>query len=166
MEKSPLTTLCYIEKDDKYLMLHRGKKEKDVNKDKWIGIGGHFETGESPEECLLREVKEETGLTLTGFSFRGIVTFSAIGWPTEYMCLYTADQFEGTLAECDEGTLEWVEKERLLSLNLWEGDKIFFGLLMENAPFFSLKLSYDGDKLTEAVLNGTVMELIKDQAQP
>lgn len=161
MEKSPLTTLCYIEKDDKYLMLHRVKKQKDVNKDKWIGIGGHFETGESPEECLLREVKEETGLTLTGFSFRGIVTFSAVGFPTEYMCLYTADQFEGTLTECDEGTLEWVEKERLMSLNLWEGDKIFFRLLMEGAPFFSLKLSYDGDELIEVVLNGTTMEIPK-----
>lgn len=159
MEKSPLTTLCYIEKDDKYLMLHRVKKEKDVNKDKWIGIGGHFEIGESPEECLLREVREETGLTLTGFSFRGIVTFSALGWPTEYMCLYTADQFEGILTECDEGTLEWVEKDRLMSLNLWEGDKIFFRLLLENAPFFSLKLSYDGDKLTEAALNGEPMDL-------
>ena len=159
MEKSPLTTLCYIEKDDKYLMLHRVKKEKDVNKDKWIGIGGHFEIGESPEECLLREVREETGLTLTGFSFRGIVTFSALGWPTEYMCLYTADQFEGTLTECDEGTLEWVEKDRLMSLNLWEGDKIFFRLLLENAPFFSLKLSYDGDKLTESALNGEPMDL-------
>lgn len=159
MEKSPLTTLCYIEKDDKYLMLHRVKKEKDVNKDKWIGIGGHFEIGESPEECLLREVREETGLTLTGFSFRGIVTFSALGWPAEYMCLYTADQFEGTLTECDEGTLEWVEKDRLMSLNLWEGDKIFFRLLLENAPFFSLKLSYDGDKLTEAALNGEPMDL-------
>lgn len=161
MEKSPLTTLCYIEKDDKYLMLHRVKKQKDVNKDKWIGIGGHFEIGESPEECLLREVKEETGLALTGFSFRGIVTFSAIGFPTEYMCLYTADQFEGTLTECDEGTLEWVEKERLMSLNLWEGDKIFFRLLMEGAPFFSLKLSYDGDELIEVVLNGTTMEIPK-----
>lgn len=162
METSPLTTLCYIEKDDKYLMLHRVKKEQDVNKDKWIGIGGHFEAGESPEECLLREVKEETGLMLTGFSFRGIVTFSAIGWPTEYMCLYTADKFEGTLAECDEGTLEWVDKERLMSLNLWEGDKIFFRLLMENAPFFSLKLSYDGDTLTEAVLNGAALEVRRD----
>lgn len=159
MEKSPLTTLCYIEKDDKYLMLHRVKKQKDVNKDKWIGIGGHFEAGESPEECLLREVKEETGLTLTGFSFRGIVTFSAAPWPTEYMCLYTAKQFEGTLTECDEGTLEWVEKEELMNLNLWEGDRIFLRLLMENAPFFSLKLSYDGDELTEAVLNGNSIQM-------
>ncbi len=154
MEKSPLTTLCYMEKDDKYLMMHRVKKQKDVNKDKWIGIGGHFEAGESPEECLLREVKEETGLTLTGFSFRGIVTFSAVGWPTEYMCLYTSEQFEGTLTECNEGKLEWVRKDALMGLNLWEGDKIFLRLLMENAPFFSLKLRYDGDTLTEAVLNG------------
>lgn len=161
MGKSALTTLCYIEKDGSYLMLHRVKKQKDVNKDKWIGIGGHFEEGESPEECLLREVKEETGLTLTGYSFRGIVTFSAVGWQTEYMCLYTADSFEGTLAECDEGTLEWVRKEELMSLNLWEGDKIFFKLLMENAPFFSLKLSYDGDRLTEASLDGKPMELLE-----
>lgn len=160
MERSPLTTLCYIEKDNKYLMLHRVKKQQDVNKDKWIGIGGHFEKGESPEECLLREVKEETGLTLTGFSFRGIVTFYTTGWQTEYMCLYTADSFEGELTDCEEGILEWVEKDRLLDLNLWEGDKIFFKLLMEDAPFFSLKLSYDKDRLTEAVLNGTVMELL------
>ncbi len=160
MEKSPLTTLCYIEKDSQYLMLHRVKKQKDVNKDKWIGIGGHFEQGESPEECLLREVKEETGLTLTGFDFRGIVTFFAEGWQTEYMCLYTSDSFEGDLAECEEGELEWVEKSRLLDLNLWEGDKIFFKLLMEGAPFFSLKLSYDGDLLTEAVLDGKPMELL------
>ena len=165
MERSPLTTLCYIEKDGKYLMLHRVKKEKDVNKDKWIGIGGHFETGESPEECLLREVKEETGLTLTGFSFRGMVTFSAIGWPTEYMCLYTADKFTGTLVECDEGTLEWVDKERLMSLNLWEGDKIFFRLLMEDAPFFYLKISYEGDKQTAAGRNGVPMKLTKAREQ-
>ncbi len=159
MEKSPLTTLCYIEKDGKYLMLHRVKKQKDVNRDKWIGVGGHFEEGESPEECLLREVKEETGLTLTSFSFRGIVTFCAACWPVEYMCLYTADGFEGTLLPCDEGTLEWVEKERLMSLNLWEGDKIFFRLLMEDAPFFSLKLCYEGDRMTEVMLNGRALEL-------
>lgn len=161
MEKSVLTTLCYIEKDDSYLMLHRVKKQQDVNKDKWIGIGGHFEKGESPEECLFREIKEETGLTLTGFSFRGLVTFSATGWPTEYMCLYTADSFEGVLTDCEEGTLQWVKKEELMSLNLWEGDKIFFKLLLEDAPFFSLKLSYDGDRLTEAVLNGKPMELLE-----
>ena len=153
-EKSQLTTLCYIEKDGKYLMLHRVKKEKDVNKDKWIGIGGHFEEGESPEECLLREAKEETGLTLLSWQFRGIVTFIAVGWPAEYMCLYTADAFEGELRECSEGTLEWVKKEEIDRLNLWEGDRIFFGLLAENRPFFSLKLRYEGDNLAEWSLDG------------
>lgn len=135
-EKSQLTTLCYIEKDGKYLMLHRVKKEKDVNKDKWIGIGGHFEEGESPEECLLREAKEETGLTLLSWQFRGIVTFIADGWPTEYMCLYTADAFEGELKECSEGTLEWVKKEELDKLNLWEGDRIFLGSSQRTGRFF------------------------------
>ena len=157
--KSPLTTLCYIEKDNQYLMLHRVKKKVDVNKDKWIGIGGHFEQGESPEECLLREAKEETGLTLTSWRFRGIVTFQADGWDTEYMCLYTADGFEGELADCEEGTLEWVEKDKITTLNLWEGDKIFLKLLAEEHPFFSLKLSYSGDRLLEAVLDGKAMEL-------
>ena len=158
--KSMLTTLCYIEKDNKYLMLHRVKKKVDVNKDKWIGIGGHFEAGESPEECLLREAKEETGLTLTSWKFRGIVTFQAEGWETEYMCLYTADGVEGELINCAEGTLEWVEKDKLTALNLWEGDKIFLKLLAEEAPFFSLKLSYSGDRLMEAVLDGKPMELL------
>lgn len=157
MGKSPLTTLCYIEKDDKYLMLHRVKKKNDINKGKWIGIGGHFEAGESPEECLMREVKEETGLTLTDFSFRGIVTFQVLGKLTEYMCLYTAGSFEGTLTECTEGILKWVEKKELMSLNLWEGDKIFLKLLMDDKPFFSLKLIYDGEKLLEAVLNGEIL---------
>lgn len=153
-ERSKLTTLCYIEKDDSYLMLHRVSKKHDVNKDKWIGIGGHFEENESPEECLLREAKEETGLTLTNWSFRGIVTFISEGWDTEYMCLYTADGYEGEMIPCNEGVLEWVKKEDLLKLNLWEGDKIFLKLLQENAPFFSLKLAYKGDQLEEAVLNG------------
>ena len=158
--KSMLTTLCYIEKGDSYLMLHRIAKERDVNKDKWIGIGGHFEENESPEECLLREVKEETGLTLTSYRFRGIVTFifrpvPGQGEPdTEYMCLYTADGYEGTLCACNEGTLEWVQKKEVLNLNLWEGDKIFFRLLEEDHPFFSLKLVYHGDTLCEAVLDG------------
>ena len=159
MEKSPLTTLCYIEKDQKYLMLHRVKKQKDVNKDKWIGIGGHFELGESPEECLLREVKEETGLTLTKYSFRGIVTFFAEGWQTEYMCLFTSDSFVGSLSDCEEGKLEWVEKSRLLDLNLWEGDKIFFRLLEEDHPFFSLKLKYENDRLAEMAFNGKSGEI-------
>ena len=153
-ERSKLTTLCYIEKDDSYLMLHRVRKKHDVNKDKWIGIGGHFEENESPEECLLREAKEETGLTLTNWSFRGIVTFISEGWDTEYMCLYTADGYEGEMIPCNEGVLEWVKKEDLLKLNLWEGDKIFLKLLQEKAPFFSLKLAYKGDQLEEAVLNG------------
>ena len=153
-ERSKLTTLCYIEKDDSYLMLHRVSKKHDVNKDKWIGIGGHFEENESPEECLLREAKEETGLTLTNWSFRGIVTFISEGWDTEYMCLYTADGYEGEMIPCNEGVLEWVKKEDLLKLNLWEGDKLFLKLLQENAPFFSLKLAYKGDQLEEAVLNG------------
>lgn len=153
-ERSKLTTLCYIEKDDSYLMLHRVSKKHDVNKDKWIGIGGHFEENESPEECLLREAKEETGLMLTNWSFRGIVTFISEGWDTEYMCLYTADGYEGEMIPCNEGVLEWVKKEDLLKLNLWEGDKIFLKLLQEKAPFFSLKLAYKGDQLEEAVLNG------------
>lgn len=160
MGKSPMTTLCYVEKNQQYLMLHRVKKKVDVNKDKWIGIGGHFEPGESPEECLLREAKEETGLILTSWQFRGIVTFQAEGWDTEYMCLYTADRFTGELIACEEGTLEWVEKDKLTSLNLWEGDKIFLKLLAEEAPFFSLKLRYSKDRLMEAVLDGKPMELL------
>ena len=129
-------------------------KKNDVNKDKWIGIGGHFEEGESPEECLLREAYEETGLKLTSWKFRGIVTFTQKDYGTEYMCLYTADGFTGEVKDCDEGVLEWVKKDELLNLNLWEGDKIFLKLLKEDAPFFSLKLTYEGDRLTEAVLDG------------
>ena len=149
-----LTTLCYIERDGRYLMLHRISKENDINKDKWIGVGGHFEEGESPEECLLREVREETGLTLIDYKFRGIVTFLADNYETEYMCLYTADKFKGSVTDCDEGRLEWIEKDKLYALDLWEGDKIFLRLLMEDAPFFSLKLRYEGDCLKEAVLDG------------
>lgn len=152
-----LTTLCYIEKDDSYLMLHRVSKKNDINKDKWIGIGGHFQVNESPEECLLREAKEETGLTLTSYRFRGIVTFITDGLEeAEYMHLYTADGFEGEMIACDEGTLEWVPKSKIPELNLWEGDLIFFKLLAEDAPFFSLKLVYQGDKLVEAALNGNI----------
>lgn len=132
-----LSTLCYIEKDDKYLMLHRTVKENDVNKDKWIGVGGHFEYGESPEECLLREVKEETGYTLTSWAYRGIVTFVYGEDVVEYMSLYTADGFEGEPIDCDEGELEWVEKSKIETLKLWEGDKIFFDLLEERRGFFS-----------------------------
>lgn len=155
--RSPMTTLCYIEKEDSYLMLHRVSKKNDVNKDKWIGVGGHFEEGESPEECLLREVKEETGLTLTSWKFRGIVTFTQKGYGTEYMCLYTAEGFTGELKDCDEGTLKWVKKSEIENLNLWTGDKIFLRLMAENAPFFSLKLRYEGDSLMEAVLDGKAL---------
>ena len=146
------TTLCYIEKENKYLMLHRTSKKKDGNKDKWIGVGGHFEEGESPEECLLREVKEETGLELTSYQFRGIVTFISDEWPDEYMCLYTADKYTGDIGNCDEGELVWVEKGKIMDLNIWEGDKIFLKLLIENQPFFSLKLEYKGDKLINTIL--------------
>lgn len=153
-KKSSLTTLCYIEQDNKYLMLHRIKKEVDVNKDKWIGVGGHFEQDESPEECLLREVKEETGLTLLSWKFRGLITFVCDGWNTEYMCLYTADSFEGDLTDCEEGELVWVPKEDVFQLQLWEGDKIFFQLLEERQDFFSMKLVYQGDTLKECQVEG------------
>lgn len=155
-----LTTLCYIEKENSYLMLHRVKKEKDINRDKWIGIGGHLETGESPEDCLLREAREETGLTLTSFRFRGIVTFLCDDITDYYIFLYTADDFTGAVTDCNEGTLEWVPKNRLAELNLWEGDLIFFKLLEEDAPFFSLKLHYIKNILKEAVLDGKTMELL------
>ena len=152
-----LTTLCYIEKDDKYLMLHRIKKEVDLNKDKWIGVGGKFEVGESPEDCLLREVKEETGLTLTKYKFRGIITFISNEWGCEYMHLFTASEYEGTIKECNEGELVWVPKTEIEQLKLWEGDKIFLQLLKERREFFSLKLRYEGAKLVEAVLDGKVL---------
>lgn len=152
-----LTTLCYIEKDDCYLMLHRIKKKEDANKDKWIGVGGRFEAGESPEDCVLREVYEETGLTLTNYRARGIITFVSDEWGTEYMHLFTADAYEGELdekrmRECDEGELVWVPKSEVTKLNLWEGDKVFLRLLEEREDFFSLKLCYQGDKLIETIL--------------
>lgn len=150
-------TLCYIEQEDSYLMLHRVKKENDLNHDKWIGIGGKFEDGESPEECMCREALEETGLTLLNPVLRGIVTFVSNEWDTEYMFLYTCTEFEGSLSECDEGVLEWVAKDKICELPIWEGDQIFFRLLRENAPFFSLKLQYEGDDLISAVLNGEIL---------
>lgn len=169
-----LSTLCYIERDDCYLMLHRTKKAQDINEGKWIGVGGHFEAGESPEECLLREVTEETGYTLTDYRFRGIVTFvynkhdntgdgaAVLSEPSvivEYMHLFTADGYTGEPIPCSEGELQWIPKQDILNLNLWEGDRIFLKLLAEDAPFFSLKLVYDSnDKLVESMLNGTVNE--------
>ena len=135
-------------------MLHRVKKENDLNKDKWVGIGGKFEDRESPEECNLREVYEETGLTLKSVRYCGIVTFVSDKWETEYMHIFHSDSFSGEVRECDEGVLEWVDKKELLELPLWEGDKIFLRLIDEKSPFFSLKLVYEGEKLTAAVLNG------------
>jgi len=149
-----LTTLCYIEKNDAYLMMHRTKKENDMNKEKWIGIGGHFEDAESPEECLLREVYEETGLTLTDYRLRGIITFVLNDTITEYMFLYTATGFTGELKDCDEGELEWVKKTRLRELNLWEGDYVFFDLMDKDEEFFSLKLCYKESTLTDVWKNG------------
>ena len=150
-----LTTLCYIEKNDEYLMMHRVKKEQDINKDKYIGVGGHFEYGESPDECLCREVKEETGLTLLSYLARGIVTFIYGDSVVEYMHLYTANRFEGEISDCDEGELIWVKKNEVENLNIWDGDKIFFRLLAENRPYFSLKLVYsETDELTKAFLDG------------
>ncbi len=144
------STLCYIEKDGCYLMLHRVKKENDCNKDKWIGIGGKFEDRESPEECVLREVYEETALTLESLMYRGIVTFVSDEWETEYMHLFTSDKFSGALIkseDCTEGDLEWVKISEVKNLPLWEGDKIFLDLIARGAPFFSLKLEYKGDVL-------------------
>ena len=153
------TTLGYVERDDAYLMLHRVKKKNDLNHDKWVGIGGKFEDGESPEECMRREALEETGLTLHDLQLRGIVTFVSNEWDNEYMFLYTCTQFSGELTECKEGNLEWVSKDKVCDLPIWEGDKIFFRLLNENAPFFSLKLCYEGDKLVSAALNGEALEV-------
>ena len=149
-----MTTLCYLEQDGNYLMLYRNKKQNDINQGKWIGVGGHLEGTESPEECLKREVKEETGITLTSYRFRGIVTFVPRPDQVEYMCVYTADGFEGELTDCDEGELKWVKKEEVMNLNLWEGDRMFLPLLMEDGPFFSMKLVYDQDKLVYAALDG------------
>lgn len=149
------STLCYILDGSRVLMLHRVKKENDVNRDKWIGVGGKFEAEETPDECLLREVKEETGLTLTSWRCRGVVTFlTNAPYDGEYMYLFTSDSFTGTLRVCDEGNLEWIERAELDSLTTWEGDRIFLDLLWRDAPFFLLKLRYDGDRLAEAVLNG------------
>ena len=151
------TTLCYITRGNEVLMLHRTKKKNDINQDKWLGVGGHFEAAESPDECLLREVWEETGLRLTSWQCRGVVTFMTQlpdRQVCEYMYLFTADGFEGTLKECDEGQLQWVSREFVDSLPKWEGDQIFLDLLWQDAPFFLLTLRYRGDQLMEAILDG------------
>ena len=152
------TTLCYIERDGKYLMLHRVKKENDENRDKWIGLGGKFEDRESPEDCLVREVREETGLELTEYRYCAIVTFVSERWPTEYMHLFHATGFCGDIKDCDEGELAWIDKHELFRLQQWQGDKIFLRLMDENRPFFSLKLVYEGERLVDAVLNGERMD--------
>lgn len=148
------TSLCYIEKDGAYLMLHRTKKEIDENGGKWIGVGGGFEEGESPDECAAREIFEETGLTVRSLRYRGVVTFVSDEWGTEYMHLFTSSDFSGEVAECDEGELAWIKKSDVPSLEIWEGDRIFLKLLDEERGFFSLKLEYNGYKLISATLDG------------
>ena len=159
-----MTTLCYLERNGNYLMLHRTKKINDENHDKWIGVGGKFEDGESPEDCMRREVWEETGLTVTKFRYRGIVTFVSDVYPCEYMHLFTCTDWMGEQKECDEGDLEWISKQDLYNLTLWEGDRIFLRLLDSDEPFFSLKLSYRGDTLMAAELNGEALSLGKNKA--
>ena len=154
------TTLCYIEHDGKYLMLHRVKKEHDASKGKWIGVGGKCEADESPDECMLREVREETGLAICRWRYRGIVTFISDIWPCEYMHLFTADAWTGELSDCNEGILQWIDKKDLFGLPLWQGDRIFLRLIMNpSQPFFSLKLTYHGDDLTSARLDGIPINL-------
>ena len=148
------TSLCYIERDGQYLMLHRVKKQNDANHDKWIGVGGKFEEGESPEDCVTREVWEETGLTLTDYAYRGVVTFVSDRWEGEYMHLFTATGFTGQVKECDEGQLEWISKEKLMQLPMWAGDRLFLERIAQPGPFFSLKLRYRGETLEGAWLNG------------
>ena len=154
------TTLCYMERGDQYLMLHRVKKANDASHDKWIGVGGKCEADESPDECMLREVREETGLSISRWQYRGIVTFVSDIWPCEYMHLFTASDWSGEETACNEGDLEWIDKSRLFDLTLWEGDKIFLRLLMDpQQPFFSLKLVYHGDDLVESKLDGRPLNL-------
>ena len=153
------STLCYITRGNDVLMLHRVKKKNDLNKAKWSGIGGKFEPEETPDECLLREAREETGLELTSWRLRGVVTFLSDQWEGEYMYLFTADGFSGELKECDEGDLQWVSREFLNELPKWEGDQLFLDLLWADAPFFLMKLRYVGEKLGEAALNGKKLEL-------
>ena len=146
-----VSTLCYIEDNGKYLMLLRNKKQKDVNIGKWIGVGGRVEPGESPEECVCREVLEETGLTITAYKMRGILTFSSVGWEDEYIFVFTSDAYSGELKECDEGELRWIDKAEIMSLNLWEGDRLFLKDILDGGSFFSMRLSYKGDRLIDHV---------------
>ena len=154
------TTLCYYERDGRTLMLHRVKKKNDVNHDKWIGIGGKLEPGETPQACMLREIAEETGLTLTKWAYRGVVTFISEDW-TEEMHLFSATEAEGTLRACDEGELKWVETGELTHLPIWEGDKVFLRLLAMGQPFFHLTLVYEGERLAGAQLDGRTLDVKK-----
>ena len=153
------STLCYLERDGQYLMLHRVKKQNDANHDKWIGVGGKFEEGESPEDCVTREVWEETGLTLTDYAYRGVVTFVSDRWEGEYMHLFTATGFTGQVPACDEGQLEWISKEKLMQLPMWAGDRLFLERIAQPGPFFSLKLRYRGETLEGAWLNGKPLNI-------
>ena len=153
------SSLCYLRRGDEVLMMHRTRKKNDMNHDKWIAIGGRFEAGESPEECALREVKEETGLTMISPAYRGVVTFINDRYETERMHLFTADRFEGTLTDCDEGELVWIPKEQMDALPQWEGDRIFHRLLDEGIPFFELELTYSGEKLLSAFLDGKRLQI-------
>ena len=152
------TTLCYIEKEGRWLMLHRIRKKNDLNEGKWIGVGGKFLESESPEECLCREVREETGYLLHSWQYRGIITFVSDRWESEHMHLFTSSDFSGEYHSCDEGVAEWIPIEKVMDLNLWEGDRIFLKLLLSAVPFFSLKLVYEGDTLVQAMLNGKKLE--------
>ena len=165
MKEHIITTLCYLERDNKYLMLHRIKKDHDINKDKWIGVGGHLEDNESPEECIKREIFEETGfdIALEDLKFRAVITFVSGCSDYELMCLFTAKSPEGEPMDCDEGELVWVDKKDIFLLNLWEGDKIFLDLLDKRDGFFSLKLVYDNNgKLVESVLDGRAIPIKSD----
>ena len=155
------STLCYLENPQgEYLMLHRIKKKNDLNHDKWVGVGGKFEDGESPEECVVRETREETGLTLTDYQYRGLVTFVSDQWETEYMHVFTATGWTGSQIECNEGVLEWIHKDQLMTLPLWAGDKLFLDLIHDpGTPFFSMKLRYEGERLAYAALNGKELSL-------
>lgn len=149
-----ITTLCYIENKAQYLMLHRTKKQNDINRGKWIGVGGHVESQESPEECLVREVKEETGLILTSYKLRGLVTFVNSECESELMCVFTADEYTGDLITCEEGELQWIDKAQVPDLPTWEGDRVFLELLLSGEQrFFSIKLQYEGDRLVEKKIN-------------
>ncbi|SRR5574344_1104773 len=152
------TTQCYLERDGQYLMLHRTKKINDENHDKWIGVGGKFEDGESPEDCMRREIREETGYSVTGWRYCGIVTFVSDVWPAEQMHIFVCTEWSGDEIVCNEGDLQWIDKQDLLKLTMWEGDRIFLKLISQQTPFFSLKLTYQGDVLQQAMLNGEVFK--------